>query len=80
ASMEPTMLLGLCLALLFSVAETHISQALGRMPMGAELPRGVRFVIFLCWLMIVCGFACFWHRAPKWAGLVAIAAVIVVLV
>lgn len=80
ASIVPTLLLGLCLALLFSVAETHIAQALGRMPMGAELPRGVRFVIFLCWLMIVCGFTCFWQRAPKWAGLVAIAAVTVVLV
>lgn len=80
ASIIPTLLLGLCIALLFSIAEAHITRALDRMPMGEELPRGIRFAIFLCWLMIVSGFACFWQRAPKRAGIIAIAAVIVVLV
>ncbi len=47
ASIIPTLFLGVCIALLLSVAETHIAQALGRLPMAAELPRGVRFVIFL---------------------------------
>ena len=39
ASIVPTLLLGLCLALLFSVAETHIAQALGRMPMACQYAR-----------------------------------------
>ena len=80
ASIIPTLFLGLCIALLISVAETHIAEALGRMPMGAELPRGIRFVVFLCWLMIICGFACFWQRAPRTAGIIAIAALVGVLV
>ena len=79
ASIIPTLLLGVCIAVLLSVAETHLAQALGRMPMAAELPRGIRFVIFLCWLMIVCGFACFWQRAPKVAAIIAMAAVVCVL-
>ena len=48
--------------------------------MAAELPRGVRFVIFLCWLMIVGAFACLWQRAPKGAALLAVAAIACVLV
>jgi len=76
----PTLFLGVCIAVLLSVAETHIAQALGRLPMAAELPRGVRFIIFLCWLMIVGAFACLWQRAPKGAALLAIAAIACVLV
>ena len=79
-SIIPTLLLGVCIALILSVAETHITQALGRLPMAAELPRGVRFVIFLCWLMIVGAFACLWQRAPRWSALLAVAAVACVLV
>lgn len=37
-SIIPALLLGVCIALLLSVAETHIAQALGRLPMAAELP------------------------------------------
>lgn len=80
ASIIPTLLLGVCIAVLLSVAETYIAQRLGRLPMAAELPRGVRFVIFLCWLMIVGAWACLWQRTPRWAGLLAIAAVACVLV
>ena len=79
-SIIPTLLLGVCVAVLLSVAETHIAQELGRLPMAAELPRGVRFIIFLCWLMIVGAFACFWQRAPKAAALLAVAAIACVLV
>lgn len=80
ASIIPTLLLGVCIAVLLSVAETHISEMLGRLPMAAELPRGVRFIIFLCWIMIVGAFACLWQRAPKRASLLAIAAIVCVLV
>ena len=79
-SIIPILFLGVCIALLLSVAETHIAQALGRLPMAAELPRGVRFVIFLCWLMIVGAFSCLWQRAPKGAALLAVAAIACVLV
>ena len=79
-SIIPTLFLGVCIALLLSVAETHITQTLGRLPMAAELPRGVRFVIFLCWLMIVGAFSCLWQRAPKWAALLAVAAIVCVFV
>lgn len=74
-SIIPTLLLGVCIAVLLSVAETHIAEMLGRLPMAAELPRGVRFIIFLCWIMIVGAFVCLWQRAPKWAGLLAVAAI-----
>ena len=80
ASIVPTLLLGVGIAVLFSVVETSIAERLHRLPMGAELPRGVRFIIFLCWLMLVGAFACLWQRAPRWAGLAAIAAVVCVLV
>ena len=80
ASIIPTLLLGVCIAVLLSVAETHIAERLGRLPMAAELPRGARFIIFLCWPMIVGALACLWQRAPKWAGLLAIAAIACVLV
>ena len=79
-SIIPSLLLGVCIALVLSVAETHIAQALGRLPMAAELPRGVRFIIFLCWLMIVGAFACFWQRTPKAAALLTVAAVACVLI
>ena len=79
-SIIPALLLGVCIALLLSVAETHIAQALGRLPMAAELPRGVRFVIFLCWIMIVGAFACLWQRVPKAAALLTVAAVACVLI
>ena len=80
ASIIPALVLGVCIALLLSVFETRIAQELGRLPMAAELPRGVRFIIFLCWIMIVGAFACLWQRAPRWAALLAIAAVGCVLV
>lgn len=80
ANIMPALLLGVCIAVLLSVAETRIAEMLGRLPMGAELPRGVRFVIFLCWLMIVCAFALFWQRAPRCAGAAAIVIVACVLV
>ena len=79
ASIIPTLALGVCIAVLLSVAETRIAEELGRMPMAAELPRGVRFIIFLCWIMIVGAFACLWQRAPKCAALLAVAAIACVL-
>ena len=79
-SIIPTLVLGVLIAVLLSVAETHIAERLGRLPMAAELPRGVRFIIFLCWIMIIGAFACLWQRAPKRAGLLAIAAIACVLV
>lgn len=78
-SIIPTLVLGVLIAVLLSVAETHIAERLGRLPMAAELPRGVRFIIFLCWIMIVGAFACLWQRAPKCAGLLAVAAIACVL-
>lgn len=79
AAIVPALFLGVCIAVLLSIAETHIAEMLGRLPMGAELPRGVRFVIFLCWIMIICAFALFWRRAPRCAGAAAIVIALCVL-
>lgn len=78
AAITPTLFLGVCLAALLSVTETSLAETLHRLPLGSELLRGTRFVILLCWLMIICAFACFWQRAPRRAA--AAAAVIFVCV
>lgn len=56
ASIVPTLFLGVCTAVLLSVAETSLAERLHRLPLGSELLRGVRFVVLLCWLMILCAF------------------------
>ena len=79
ASIVPTLFLGVCTAVLLSVAETSLAERLHRLPLGSELLRGVPFVVLLCWLMILCAFTCLWRRAPRWAGGIALAAVVCVL-
>ncbi|MDR2574196.1 MAG: translation initiation factor 2 [Desulfovibrio sp.] len=62
ASMYPGFLLGMALVVLFSWLEPKAAESLGRIPMGREFVRGVRFLAPLSWLMIVSAVACFWPR------------------
>lgn len=62
AGMYPAFLLALALVVLFSRAESLLAPHFGRLPLGHELVRGVRFLAPLSWLMIISGLACFWPR------------------
>lgn len=72
ASMYPGLLLGLALVVVFSWAESRWAPTQGRLPLGHELVRGMRFMVPLAWLMLVSGLACLWPRVrPVWrVGLV----------
>ena len=78
-SLVPVLLLGLALVMVLSISETYIAHRLQRLPMGQELPRGIRFMIPLCWLMISCAFSCFWNRFPRISAAVAVVVIIGVL-
>lgn len=69
----PGMLLGLCGVILFSWAETRFAAEYGRLPMGHELVRGLRFLVPLSWMGIVAGASLFWRRIP-WPGRAAVVA------
>lgn len=62
AGMYPAFILALALVVLFSWAESLLSPHFGRLPLGHELVRGVRFLAPLSWLMLISGLACFWPR------------------
>ncbi|WP_297826517.1 translation initiation factor 2 [uncultured Desulfovibrio sp.] len=72
AAMYPAFVLALVLVVLFSWAESRFAPEIGRLPLGHELVRGLRFLAPLSWLMIVGALACFWPRLPR-AGRVALA-------
>ncbi len=50
--------LGMAAVFLFSVFEGRLAGEMGRLPLGHELVRGVRFLIPLAWLGLVGGIAC----------------------
>lgn len=54
----PGAVLGLFLVALFCWAETRFAPSLGRLPMGHELVRGMKFLVPLSWLVIVAGIGC----------------------
>lgn len=58
----PCFLVALALVTVFSWLETEISPALGRLPMGHELVRGLRFLVPISWLLIVGGIGCLTGR------------------
>lgn len=62
AGMYPAFMLALALVVLFSWAESLLAPDFGRLPLGHELVRGVRFLAPLSWLMLISGLACFWPR------------------
>lgn len=67
AGMYPAFMLALALVVLFSWAESLLAPHFGRLPLGHELVRGLRFLAPLSWLMLISGLACFW---PRFNGLV----------
>ena len=71
AAMYPAFLLALALVVLFSWAESRFAPEIGRLPLGHELVRGLRFLVPLSWLMIVAALDCFWPGLPR-AGRVAL--------
>lgn len=62
ASMYPGFLLGMAFFVLFSWLEPKIAPLWGRLPMGQEFVRGVRFLAPLSWLMILSAATCLWPR------------------
>lgn len=60
----PGLLLGLACVVLFSWAEGRLAAQYGRLPMGHELIRGLRYLIPLSWLLIVALIAPLWPRIP----------------
>lgn len=55
--MYPPFLLALALVTIFCWAETRYAPQLGRVPMGHELARGLRYLVPLSWLMVVAALA-----------------------
>lgn len=70
----PGMLIGLALVVLFSWAESRFAARYGRLPMGHELIRGLRYLVPLSWLLIVALIAPFWPRLPRLLRAAAVAA------
>lgn len=56
--MIPGAIIGLALVALFCWAESRFAPSLGRLPMGHELVRGMKFLVPLGWLAIVAGIGC----------------------
>lgn len=69
----PGMLLGLACVVLFSWLESRLAPAYGRLPMGHELIRGLRYLIPLSWLLLVACIAPFWPRLPRLLRALAVA-------
>lgn len=75
--MIPSFVIGIACVFIFSVLETKYAGSFGRLPMGHELVRGIKFLIPLSWLMI-CAVFCIWlSRLP---GVVSFIFVLVVLI
>ncbi len=72
--------LAMALVVAFSFAEGFWARQQGHMPLGHELVRGARFLIPLCWLAIVAGFACLVDGRPLLRRATALAAVVAVLI
>lgn len=69
----PGLLLGLACVVLFSWAESRFAAHYGRLSMGHELIRGLRFLIPLSWLLAVALLAPLWPRLPRWARAAVVA-------
>lgn len=54
----PCFIGGLLLVALFCWAESAWSPSLGRLPMGHELVRGMRFMVPISWMLAIGGIAC----------------------
>lgn len=72
--MCPPFCLALLLVALFCWVETTFSSRFGRIPMGHELVRGMRFMIPLAWVCAACGIGCL---AGAWLRRLALCAAII---
>lgn len=61
--MYPCFILALLIVALFCWAESTYAGQMGRVAMGHELIRGMRFLIPISWLLIICGIG---NLAGKW--------------
>lgn len=66
ARMLPFFLVALVLVIAFSLIESQYAQALGRVPMGHELVRGVKFLIPLAWICLLAPLVFCLERMPAW--------------
>lgn len=60
--MIPPFLAALALVCAFSWAESHYAPEFGRLPMGHELVRGIRFIIPIAWVITACAVSCLTNR------------------
>lgn len=67
--MCPCFALALFLVAAFCWAETYFSLRYGRLPMGHELVRGLRFLVPLSWICIAAGVGCLAGRCLRRAAL-----------
>lgn len=63
--MCPCFVIALLLVAAFCWLETRFSMSLGRLPMGHELVRGMRFLIPLAWVCLVAGIGCLTGPWPR---------------
>ena len=76
AAMYPAFVLALGLVVVFSWLESLYAPQLGRLPLGHELVRGLRFLVPLSWLMLLAAVGLIWCRLPGLLRLVLVAATI----
>lgn len=65
ARAAPCFLLAIVCAAIFSWAETILAPKLGRVPMGHELARGLRFLIPVSWVLAVAGLGVFLSKTGR---------------
>lgn len=70
--MCPCFVLALMCVAAFCWAETHFSLEYGRLPMGHELVRGLRFLVPLSWICIMLGIASVAGRWLRRASLIVV--------
>lgn len=63
--MMPAFFFAMCCVILFSLLETRYAADFGRIPMGHELVRGVKFFVPLFWIMICAFLVYFLKFLPK---------------
>ncbi len=73
AQMMPGFLFGFACVFLFSFFETHYAYDFGRVPMGHELGRGIRFLVPLSWIFIAAWAVTVLERFPLFVRALLIA-------
>lgn len=74
--MLPPCLAALGLVAAFCWLEGRLAPGMGRLPMGHELVRGLRFLVPLAWICVVCGAGCLLGRFQRRLALLIVAAIL----